>query len=286
MQFYFVTTEHLKSGVWFRDEDDFKAGMNFVAIVADAAGVNVLAFILMSNHVHFVLECSRNKAEEFINDFKKRYSMYYQRRYGVKEFLKANKYTIQEVRLDDESAERSIAYTLMNCVAANLCLQCGQYPWGTGDIYFNKTPLKGVPLSSLSIRKQQRLLHSYHRLRGSYLLGDEEYILPASFVKVSFVEQVFRTPKRFNYFLLNSSKAKLRLLTDNNYPSFRDQTIIASVPDLCQSLFHKTSIQELTQNQKSELLKQLQRRFSTDLGQLARVTGIPYPEAAELLESI
>ena len=285
MQFYFVTTEHLKSGVWFRDEDDFKAGMNFVAIVADSSGVNVLAFILMSNHVHFVLECSYAKAEEFINDLKKRYSMYYQRRYGVREFLKGNKYTIQEVRLDDESAERSIAYTLMNCVAANICMQCGQYPWGTGNLYFNKTPLKGVPVSSLSIRKQHSLLHSYHLLSEGYLIGDEDYILPASFVKVSIVEQVFRTPKRFNYFLLNSSKAKLRLQTDITIPSFRDQTIIASIPDLCQSMFHKMSIQQLTQAQKSELLKQLQRRFSADLGQLARVTGIPYPEAAELMEN-
>ena len=28
----FCTTEHLEDGLWFRDEEDFKVGMNHVAI--------------------------------------------------------------------------------------------------------------------------------------------------------------------------------------------------------------------------------------------------------------
>ena len=66
MEFWFVTTDHLTKKIWFRDEEDFKMGMNLVAVLAVALDVDVLSFILMSNHVHFVLCCSEAKAHQFI----------------------------------------------------------------------------------------------------------------------------------------------------------------------------------------------------------------------------
>ena len=30
--YYLVTTEHLKKGLWFRDNEDYRVGMNYVAI--------------------------------------------------------------------------------------------------------------------------------------------------------------------------------------------------------------------------------------------------------------
>ena len=43
--FYLLTTEHLESCLWFRDEDDFKVAMNYVAIQAACCpDVDVLAF--------------------------------------------------------------------------------------------------------------------------------------------------------------------------------------------------------------------------------------------------
>ena len=37
--------------------------------------------------------------------------------------------------------------------------------------------------------------------------------------------------------------------------------------------------------QKAELLRQLIRRFSADLNQVCRVTGIPYEEAARMVDT-
>ena len=53
--FYLVSTSHLEDKIWFQDEQDFIAGMNLVAVAAVVCGVTVLDFILMSNHVHFVV---------------------------------------------------------------------------------------------------------------------------------------------------------------------------------------------------------------------------------------
>ena len=55
---YLLTTGHLEDGLWFREDEDYRIGMNYAAIASFAYGVMVLAFVLMSNHVHFVLYCT------------------------------------------------------------------------------------------------------------------------------------------------------------------------------------------------------------------------------------
>ncbi|MBR5073022.1 MAG: hypothetical protein IKX29_05685 [Bacteroidales bacterium] len=190
---------------------------------------------------------------------------------------------IREVREDDESLERAIAYVMMNCVAANICLEPSGYQWGTGNIFFNNNPFPGQNLGELSGRAQIRLLKSNVILPREYRIAPGGYILPESYVPVKRVESLFRTPKRMGYFLRTSSKARLRL-EGGAAPSFRDQNILSACGDLCRSLFRVEGINDLMEEQKTELLRQLGRRFSADLNQLCRVTGIPYAEATRMLD--
>lgn len=283
-RFFLITTEHLEDRLWFRDEEDFRVAMNYVAIAAFLSGVIVLAFILMSNHVHFVVACSCERAEQFINTFKRLYAAYYRRKYGVPELLRRNDVDIREVSGDDESLERAIAYVMMNSVAANICLEPSGYPWGTGNVFFNDNPYPGEVLGNLSGRTQTRLLKSNVKLPGEYRVAPGGYILPESYVNVKGVEALFRTPKRLGFFLRTSSKARARL-EGGVVPSFRDQNILSACEDLCHSLFRVNKITDLDLEQKTEMLRQLRRRFSADLNQICRVTGIPYEEAARLLDT-
>lgn len=284
MTFFLITTDHLENRLWFRDDEDFKVAMNYVAIVAYLLGVDVLAFILMSNHVHFVLQCAEEKARAFITEFKRLYSFYLSRKYGAKEQLRGNGVDVQPLGLNGE-LERAIAYVQMNCVAANICLNPADYPWGTGNCFFRAVPDKGRTLGSLSVRARNRMTHSKIDLPGEWIVGEEAYILPRSFVNVPFVERLYKNPKNMDYYLRNSSKAKRRLaLREEGLPSFRDQIILAAIPDLCQTIFHKWGIGELGEEQRSALVSQIRRRFSADVNQIARVTGIPYSDVARMLE--
>jgi hypothetical protein len=285
MYFYLITTDHLEDRLWFRDEEDFKTGMNYAATVAFLAGVNILAFILMSNHVHFVLECSGERARAFITEYKRLYSHYLSTKYRAAELLRRNSIDIQRLEPGDESLERAIAYVQMNCVAANICMNPADYRWGTGSTFFQPAPGMGRPLGSFSRRAQIRMLHSRVELPSDWTIGEEGYVLPGAYVGVRFVERLFRTPKRMNYFLVNSSKAKRRLaLKEEGLPSFRDQVILAAIPDLCRTLFHQQEVADLNGEQQSVLVSQIRRRFSSDINQIARVTGIPLSDAARMLE--
>ena len=287
LQVWLITTDHLTDRIWFRDDEDFKMGMNLVAVLACTFPVEILAFELMSNHVHFVLACPYEQAVLFINEFKRRYAQHIRRKYGMKEFLRRNDVDICPLDGTDESQEWGIAYVQMNCVAANICLNPTNYPWGTGNAFFKVTPARGRRLDTFSGRARKRLLHSERELPPHLIVGEDGYILPESYVNVERVEAIFRTPKRMNYFLQNSSKAKRRLTANETEgPSFRDQIVQAAIPDLCHTLFRKQNIKELTREELVELLKQLRFRFSSNPHQLARVAELPYKTVATMLEGM
>ena len=285
---YLVTTDHLEEGLWFRDEKDFIAGMNFAAIQAFASKVIVLAFILMSNHVHFVVRGKWADVKAFINGLKSRHSRYLHNKYGTFEFLRRNGYEIKEVSSLEEGLEKAIAYSQMNSVAANICSHPSQYPWGTGPLFFCASKRTGTRIGDLSKRERIRLFHCCDvDLPADWLVGEDGFILPESYVDVRFVESLYRTPKRMNYFLVNSSKAKKKMETsDDNHPAFRDQVILAALPDLFRSLFQKQHFEELSPTEKTECLRQIRFRFCSNVHQIARVTGLTYEAAAKMLDCV
>ena len=284
---WLVTTDHLEEDLWFRDDEDFRVGMNLVAVQAACSpDVVVLAFILMSNHVHFVLSGSRWEVESFVQQFKHRYSIYYSRRWGIREFLRLNGVDFKEIPYEDEAPERAIAYVQMNCVAANICSHPSQYLYGTGDVFFSQKKVAGPRLGELSARARARLLHTYEPLPLKWHLGPEGFIPPYEYVDVGAVETLFRKPTRMNYFLASSSKARKRLESEEHLPAFRDQIILAALPDLCRSLFGKDMFQELLPEERTELMRQIRFRFSADVNQIARVCGLSYAEAARVIDGI
>ena len=285
MRFFLVTSDHFTDRLLFRDNEDFRVAMNYVAIVSFRLGINVLTFILMSNHVHFVLECTPEQTKLFAGRFKMLYGKYYSGKYGSPDYLRRLKIDIREVRLEDESLKRAIAYVIMNSVSANICAYPNMYPWGTGDTFFNSNSLPVNEIGNLSYKAQCRLLKSHVKLPSDYKLSNDKYILPSSYVPVQFVESVFRSADSFRYFLNNSSKARKHFDGDAA-PSFRDQNIAEAARDLCQSLFRAKGIDQLNRQQVSELLRQLKYRFSADINQLARVTGLTYTEVTELIDLV
>ena len=287
-KYYLVTTEHLKEGLWFRDENDFRAGMNFVAIQAYQSKVTVLAFILMSNHLHFVVQGRWADVKAFIDGIKSRYSKYLNHKFGTSEFLRRNKVTIEEISTLNEGLEKAIAYTQMNCVAANICSHPSQYPWGTGPLFFNASKRSGKSLGSLSKRARIRLLHCCkENLPADWQVSEDGYILPESYVNMAFVEALYRRASRMNYFLVTSSKARRKIEnSDDHHPTFKDQVILAALPDLYRSLFGKQCFEELAPDEQIESLRQIQRRFCSNVHQIARVTGLTYEAAARMMDSV
>ena len=130
-----------------------------------------------------------------------------------------------------------------------------------------------------------RILGSKTKVPDDYIVNEENYITPSSYVQVELVESVFKNPKRMNWFLTNSSKAK-RQKEANEAPSFTDQLLYSAIHDLMISLFRNNNIKELNDAQCSELFRQIRFRFSAVPAQIARVSGKSYEDVCRLLDSL
>lgn len=282
MKLFFISTDHLEQKIWFRDDEDFKAGMNYVAVAVAALGIRVIAFILMSNHVHFLVACyNEREARRFITYYKQLYGTYYRNKYGDGRFFRRNGVDIQEISDENERVEIVIAYIVMNSVAARICANASGYRWGSGACYFNDYKEKGKPVNAYSTRARIALLKSKTPLPGDWVIGTDGYVLPESYIPVEAVERLFKTPARYNFFLNNSSKAKKS--KEHGGPAFRDQVIAEGLKDMCVTLFNKKGLDYLSEKEKEDTIRQLRWRFGADNYQICRVTGFSYQEVAEIL---
>ena len=179
-KYYLVTTDHLETALWFREDGDFVVGMNHVAVQAALRPeVLVLAFILMSNHVHFVLYATEKEARAFVEAIKSRYSQYLFRKYGIRELLRRNHVDVRLIDADNdaEALERAIAYVQMNCVEARICAHPSQYRWGTGNVFFcpKSGSISGKPIGSPAVDHPDVLVcmnqPSYERYIGDVVPG-------------------------------------------------------------------------------------------------------------------
>lgn len=284
--YYLVTTKNMEDRLWFRNDEDFTVGMNHVAIQAFKAKVSILAFILMSNHLHFVLRGVKDDVVLFINKIKARFSQYLNQKYGDECFLRRNTVDYSKIPDQPDALEKAVAYVQMNCVAANICSHPSQYPWGTGDTFFSQNAHHGRKIGSLSHRARGRLLHSdFTDLPADWSVSDAGYIYPESYVDVKTVERLFIRAGRMNYFLNTSSKAKKRLeMSEDRHPVFRDQVIVTALPDLCWSLFGRMRFEELSFDEQVEFMRQIRLRFCSNVHQIARLCGLTYAEAARMLD--
>lgn len=284
---YLLSTKHFEKALWFREKEDFKVAMNYIAVqAAKHPEVVVIAFVLMSNHVHFVLNGTRADVIAFITEFKRCYSIYYKKKYGVHKFLRENGVHVEEVKDEYEAIERVVAYVLDNPVAANICSHPSLYPWSSASSYFNSDIISAMTVGDLSRRDRLKLFHTpCDSVPKGWLVDASGFILPVNYVNYRFVEERYKTPKRMNYFLVNSSKAKNKYESEDNIISFTDQTVLHSLPDICRSLFQKSSFSQLNPAEQSECAKQIRYRFSSDASQIARVCGVSYEEAARLLDN-
>ena len=281
-RFWLVTTEHLTNGLWFRDEEDFKAGMNLVAALSVLFPIKICSFILMSNHVHFILYGMRKDVEAFVLRLKKQHSQYFSHKYGGKKrLLRSNEIDIKELSIEDESFHRAFAYVQMNSASANLSLHSADYKWGTGNTFFRTDKVEGIKAKELSARKIARKVHSRINLPDNFIFNRDGYIDPSSYVPVRFIESIFRSLSRMRFFLNSSSKAR----NIRESPSFSDQIVIPAMKELSISLFRKRDMGEMDDKMKAELLKQVRYRFSSDINQLSRISGLSYDSIVQLLDT-
>lgn len=283
MACFHVYTKGLEDDEMFRDREDFIAGMNLLAVVCCTVDARLLAFVLMNNHVHFVVRGSYKQVEKFIWLYKNLLSRYLGRRYGVVKFLHRLETSISIVEDDADALRRLIAYVLNNPVKAGINCTPQGYEWSSARCYFNKCDYTGgtCTVRELGVKFMRGILHSKKQLPADWRVNSSGYVIPESYVDSRTVEMCYGRSRSLEYFLSTALAVK-RSFNENIV--FKDEILRSALKDLLDKKYEVAEVTDLDGFMIKHLLRDLRSRFTASSKQLARVVGLKLDDVLKYLE--
>lgn len=276
---YHVCTNGQETPTIIMDKEDFKVAHNYLALAGWKTGIEILAFVIMSNHVHIIIICKdRNQAVRYIRSFKKLYSMYLSRKYDMSEALRGIEDSISLI--DSISYFRNcVAYILRNALCARICKRIEDYPWSSYPCYFNMLAHEDAgSISDLGIRERRMVLKTRMDLSECpYLVNSEGMIEAKSFVRYDIVEKAFVNSGKFFLASLGTcNDAKMEYeMTCKPLVRVNDKELAEVIEALTEKRFEGKKISGLTQSQKCSIIKNIYFNNKTTIPQLSRILGLP-----------
>ena len=250
----------------FKSDTDYIYGMNSIPVCAAGNQVTILAFCLMSNHVHFIVHGEEDNCRKFITQYKKRLTALTN--------LSSTDVCIKHIN-DDDYLMKAIGYVLRNPVSAGIRLMPYHYDWSSASLYFKKpdSGRLGKKIGTLSYRSKRELLHSQTTLLDEYILTEKGLILPECYVDFEYVDNLFRSPARLMYAMSRNENMEMELSGDILHKTkYSDEELSGTIKELCEETFQKSSADLLSIEDRYRLAKTLHKRYRLSRKQLARLT--------------
>lgn len=272
---YFHICTDGKALPWmFLDTRDFIAGINRIGICVVMTGIVVIAYTLMDNHVHFILHGTLPQCKAFINLYKKLTGKWILTRYGHNNFL--HNLPVEIIRIEDEeSLLNTIAYIDRNAMVAGFRHLPGEYPWGSARYMF-KAENAGTescrPIGSFTRRQQKSLLNSHTTLPQDWKVDCDGMILPTSFMNVTRLESLFRSPARYSYFLAKKLEGIVEQKMEHSRKSFiPDKELRPVVRQLALEQYGSDDIKSLNVKARLNIARTLRYDYGSTLKQISRM---------------
>ena len=261
-----ICTRGLENEVIFKSDEDFIYGMNGVAVFALIYDLKILAFCLMDNHVHFVVQGSRDACIKFIR--------YYKRRLSVLADMTVADECLKKID-DEEYLKRVIAYVLRNPMSAGLDAFPVTYRWGSGVLYFNGMyhSQEKVSVADVGRKELRKILGTRVVLPDNYRLTRDMCVDPACYVDYRAVEELYRSPARMMFYMSRNEDMEMELasgILDRH--RYGDKELRGVVMQMCRDMFRSDSPESLCVEDRYRLADALRRKYGLSVSQLARIT--------------
>lgn len=268
--FWHLCTPGNASGIIFRNNEDYRFAMNLVARTKlEMPYVKILSFALMSNHVHFVLSCTRDMASEFFKVFKKRLQRYLISQYGD-DCLDGFTENLIPI-LDLKQLRNTIVYVNRNGFVVHPEHTPFSYPWGTGRYYFNSLAIqqKRSDLAYCQIRNMFR--SRYIVIPDDFLIIDG-HIAPVSYCELEEGMSYFRDAHHYFVAVSRNVEAYTEIAAILNEKEFlTDDELFNCTLKICRTKYNNAKIKSLELEQKVELANELHYTYKASNEQIGRI---------------
>ncbi|MBO7279082.1 MAG: hypothetical protein J6U70_05745 [Bacteroidales bacterium] len=283
--FFHVCTDGTKLPWMFQDDQDFILGMNRVGICAYSAGICVVSFILMDNHVHFLLEGTMPACKDFINKYKSLTGRWIRKKYGLSDYLHHLPTNIIHVE-EKESLMNTIAYIDRNALVAGYPYLAGEYPWGSARYVFRDKRVSDSdsfhqegnqlrPLSEYSRRMQRSMLGSAVIVPRDWLIDEFGMLDPRFFVDIPRLESIYKSSMQYSYFLAKRLEGVVEQSFEGSTKLFfRDKELRQILHKLVQETYGHQDVFRLGVKERLVLARKLRYNYASTYKQIARILHV------------
>ena len=308
---YHCYTDGSCADTMFPDTDAKVYGMNVIPALARKAGVVVLAFVLMDNHVHFCLYGTEENCRRFMKLYVFAVANYLTKRFGRERKGRGFRHSVLAVTTKGQLM-KTIAYIFRNPLAAGFDRMPSEYPWSNASDCFvvprdamrtiSKGDDSGVAVATPSSRRSEPEEYTMpHLARNRRTIGDLTMVERRNILKVrheypaewTFDEygvistrqysggqiiekKIFGSVRRFLYFLALKCEDEVNdSMLRNRGVFLSDADVRSRAKALCQEKYGRQDIRQLPLDQKVQLVRALRKTMSCPNTQMARVIGEP-----------
>ena len=298
--YYHVCTDGNQLPWMFQDDEDFRNGINRLAICSYVLKLSVICFILMDNHVHFIFYGTLAQCKDFISRYKSVISRWITEKYGINGYL--SNLPTEIISIDSEEAlMETIAYIDRNSIMAGYKYLPCDYPWGSARYMFREmshvkcASYQGVSTQSLSVRdveeievsdlqtvEYRSLVRSRKQIPPDWVIDQYGMIMPYCFLSVDTLKRLFVSPLRYLYFLSRKLEGKIDL----------QQGIKAFIPDkemrvitalLSKEIFATDCVKSLDFESKIVLARKLRYQYASTPKQISRMLSLDVATLSEFI---
>lgn len=271
--YYHVCTDGAAISWMFQDDQDFIAGINRIAICHLKTFVSVIAYVLMDNHVHFVLYGTMPQCKAFITLYKRLTGKWILVKYGIGDYLKHLPTDILHIN-SEERLLNTIAYLDRNPLVAGFAKLPGEYPWGSARCYFKADSSAEFTklIAGLTKNERRAVLRTRTVFPRDWKINELGMIDPLCFLDSKRVESYFKSPLRYTYFLAKKLEGIVEQDLEYSQKAFLpDKDVRAIIGKLSHELFGVTSVSRLDVKSKLLIARRLRYDYASTVKQIARL---------------
>lgn len=281
---FHVCMKGLEEAVLCRDEQDYDILVKIIFLAARSKNVIVVIYSVVSNHCHaLVLSPCQECADACAAEIKRRYSMWFTRKYGERRIMKGVKVSAQ-ILTDRWHIRNTLAYIPRN--ALDNGQDVNTYKWsGYRGMFCREKPRNLRRVDTLSVREARSLFHSADKLdKVPWMLDSDNGLEPFSACDHAYLEQAFENDQAFFLKTVGSiNTAEMHFaLEERPFNLLPDTELYKSVNETAGKWFGN-DLGSLSLEKKYRLLPYVYRTRKTTVSQLARVFGIGREIVREIL---
>ena len=281
--YYHCASKGLDAGILFASRTQFVAGMNRVGMCLQAVpGIIIFCFVLMDNHVHFILYGTEEECRQFMAQYKKLTCIYFVNATGRK--LSDFEYDCWIIH-NKEKLQEKICYVLRNPLVAGMKTLPTNYAWGSGPLMFTgERDSRFHPLGETSEYARRKLFGTKQNIPSDWLVNDEGMLWPGSYVDIQRAEAAFGSAAKFLYELNKKNEDLINQEMYGDSISLHDADAAAILEKTAEDMFGSGCIDYLSLEERLELIRTVNRTRGTDIKQLGRILHIKYQDLAKIWE--